>query len=144
MQIKIAKWSIVKTADLTPAEKNPRIHSEAQLKKIAASIKENGWINPLVIDSDKNILAGNGRYSVAVELGIVKVPVVVADDLTEKQKRIYIIADNRIAIEAQWDYNILRQDFDWLKELGVDLELTGFSLDEITSIQIDDDFFNVI
>lgn len=118
---------------LIPYANNSRTHSDEQVAQIAASIKEWGFTNPVLIDSDGSVIAGHGRLLAARKLGIKQIPVVIADGWTEAQKKAYVIADNKLALNAGWDDDLLRLEFDGLADLGFDLELTGFTLDEINS-----------
>lgn len=127
----------VKVSDLIPYANNSRTHSDEQVLQIASSIKEFGFLNPVIIDADNGIIAGHGRAMAAKKLGIDELPCIDASHLTEAQKKAYIIADNKLALNAGWDDEILRIEFDALKELDFDLELTGFSLDEIDGLEID-------
>lgn len=120
---------------LIPYARNSRTHSEAQVTKIAASIKEFGFLNPVIVDGENGIVAGHGRVMAAKKLGMDEVPVVEASHLTEAQRRAYVIADNRLALDAGWDDEMLRVEFAELEGLGFDLELTGFTLDEISALQ---------
>jgi len=120
--------------ELIPYVKNSRTHSDEQVAQIAASIKEFGWTNPILVDGDNGIIAGHGRLMAARKLGHKEVPTIELKDLTETQKKAYIIADNRLALNAGWDNEMLKLEFDQLAELGFDLELTGFSLDEIEAL----------
>src|SRR5690554_2237019 len=122
-------------ADLVPYARNSRTHSPQQVDKIAASIKEFGFLNPIIIDGDNGIIAGHGRVLAAQKLGMETVPVIEASHLTDAQRRAYIIADNRLALDAGWDEEMLRIEFAELEELGFDLDLTGFSLDEIEALE---------
>ena len=120
--------------ELIPYVKNSRTHSDEQVAQIAASIKEFGWTNPILVDGDNGIIAGHGRLMAARKLGYKEVPTIELADLTETQKKAYIIADNRLALNAGWDNEMLKLEFDQLAELGFDLELTGFSFDEIEAL----------
>ena len=120
---------------LIPYARNSRTHSESQVDKIAASIKEFGFLNPVIVDGDNGIIAGHGRILAAKKLGMDEVPTVEASHLTDAQRRAYVIADNRLALDAGWDDEMLRVEFAELKELGFDLELTGFELDEIDALE---------
>jgi len=120
--------------ELIPYVNNSRTHSDEQVAQIAASIKEFGWTNPILVDGDNGIIAGHGRLMAARKLGHKEVPTIELADLTETQKKAYIIADNRLALNAGWDNEMLKLEFDQLAELGFDLELTGFSLDEIEAL----------
>lgn len=103
-----------KVEDLIPYERNSRTHSEEQIEKVVASIKEFGWTNPILIDEEQGIIAGHGRLEAAKRLGMKEVPVLVLTGLTEAQKRAYIIADNKLALEAGWDEDLLKEELEWL------------------------------
>lgn len=124
----------IEISKLMPYENNARTHSEAQLNRIAESIKEFGFINPILIDKEYVIIAGHGRMMAAKQLGIDKVPCLFVEHLSEEQKRAYIIADNKLALDAGWDYDILESEMKALQEMDFDLELTGFTEDEIAGI----------
>lgn len=111
---------------LIPYAKNSRTHSDAQVAQIAASIKEFGWTNPILIDGTKGIIAGHGRLMAARKLGYDKVPVIQLKDMTESQKKAYVIADNQLAMNAGWDIDLLKIEVADLQEDGFDLELLGF------------------
>jgi ParB-like chromosome segregation protein Spo0J len=113
---------------------NPRTHSDAQVDQIAASIREYGWTNPVLIDEVDCVIAGYGRLAGAERLGLTAVPVIVLAGLTEAQKRAYLIADNKLALNAAWDDSLLKYELSELQELGADLALTGFSADELNVI----------
>lgn len=130
----MTKQSTAKVADLIPYARNSRTHSDAQINKIAASIKEFGFLNPVIVDGSNGIIAGHGRIMAAQKLGIDDVPVVEASHLTEAQKRAYIIADNRLALDAGWDDEMLRVELQELDDLDFDLSLTGFEADEIADL----------
>lgn len=135
---KLNKFPTYKTfnvADLIPYARNSRTHSEAQVTKIAASIKEFGFLNPVIVDGENGIVAGHGRVMAAKKLGMEEVPVIEASHLTEAQRRAYIIADNRLALDAGWDDEMLRVEFAELEGLGFDLDLTGFTPEEIAALQ---------
>ena len=130
----------VKSVDLlVPYARNSRTHSEQQITKIAASIKEFGFLNPIIIDGDNGIVAGHGRVLAAKKLGMDELPCVEASHLTAAQLKAYIIADNRLALDAGWDEELLRLEFEELTDMGFDLELTGFTLDEIGALGFDND-----
>jgi DNA modification methylase len=125
----------VKSIDLlVPYARNSRTHSEQQITKIAASIKEFGFLNPIIVDGDNGIVAGHGRVLAAKKLGMEELPCVEASHLTAAQRKAYIIADNRLALDAGWDEELLRLEFDELEGMGFDLELTGFTMDEINAL----------
>ena len=125
------KIEILPAADLVPYARNSRTHDDAQVAQIAASIKEFGFTNPILIDEDGGIIAGHGRLSAARKLGIDEVPCLRLGHLTDAQKRAYVIADNRLALNAGWDEEMLKVEFAELGDLGFDLELTGFDAKEI-------------
>lgn len=124
-----------KTADLIPYAKNSRTHSEEQIAQIAASIKEFGFTNPIIIDENNGIIAGHGRILAAQKLKLKEVPCVQVTGWTDAQKRAYVIADNKLALNAGWDEKMLALEFDDLQALGFDLSLTGFSDDEILALK---------
>ena len=128
---KIEQWAIDK---LIPYARNSRTHSDAQVAQIAASIKEFGFTNPVLIDVGGGIIAGHGRVLAARKLGLSEVPCIRLEHLTEAQKRAYVIADNRLALNSGWDTEMLKVEFADLQELGFNLELTGFELDEIKEL----------
>lgn len=119
---------------LRPYDKNPRTHSPEQITKIVASIREYGFTNPILVDSRDGIVAGHGRLEAARAIGMAEVPVFVLDHLTDAQRRAYIIADNRLALEAGWDPDLLASELEGLKLDGFDLGLTGFGEDELDAI----------
>lgn len=123
-----------KVNDLIPYINNSRTHSEEQVNQIVASINEFGFTNPLLIDEKDNIIAGHGRLLASKKLKMEEVPCIVLPGLTEAQKKAYIIADNKMALNAGWDFNLLSLELENLKELDFDLELTGFSVDEIDGL----------
>jgi hypothetical protein len=124
----------VKTDSLIPYARNSRTHSEQQISKIAASIKEFGFLNPVIIDGASGIVAGHGRVMAAQKLGLLELPVIEASHLSDAQRRAYVIADNRLALDAGWDEEMLRVEFAELEALDFNLELTGFTAEEINSV----------
>lgn len=126
-------------ADLIPYARNSRTHSDEQVTQIASSIKEFGFTNPVLIDGQGGIIAGHGRVMAAKKLGITEVPCIELSHLTDAQRRAYVIADNKLALNAGWDDEMLRVEFQELQDLGFDVELTGFSMDEINALQFDSD-----
>lgn len=131
------RYENVKIDKLIPYENNARTHSDEQIEKIAKSIKEFGFINPVLIDADFGIIAGHGRVLGAKKLGMTEVPCLFVEDLTEAQKRAYIIADNKLALDAGWDNEILIGELEALKDMDFDISLTGF--DNIDEIKLDID-----
>lgn len=126
-----------KIADLIPYARNARTHSDAQIAQIAGSIREFGFCNPVLIDGDRGVIAGHGRILAADKLGMDKVPCVPLEHLTETQKRAYILADNRIALNAGWDEELLALELTDLSELEVDLEALGFDEKELNALLTD-------
>lgn len=119
---------------LIPYARNARTHSDEQVAQIAASIKEWGWTTPVLVDEEGGIIAGHGRIMAARKLGIDEVPVMVAAGWTEAQKRAYVLADNKLAMNAGWDFELLGEELRGLAELGFDAELTGFDGTELESL----------
>ena len=134
---------------LIPYARNARTHSKEQILQLRSSLREFGFVNPIIVDKDLNIIAGHGRVLAAKAEGVTKVPCVFAEHLTDAQKRAYILADNRLALNAGWDEQLLALEFGELKDLGFDLELTGFGLDEIEKLfaadgeEVQDDDFDL-
>jgi DNA modification methylase len=119
---------------LIPYSNNARTHSPAQINKLRGSLREFGFINPVIIDRDYNIIAGHGRVMAAREEKLSEVPCVFADHLTEAQKKAYIIADNRMALDAGWDEEMLKVEIESLEAQAFDLSLTGFDADELEKL----------
>lgn len=134
MSKNLLPYKSAKVADLIPYARNARTHSEAQVKKIMSSIAEFGFINPVITDGKNGIIAGHGRVMAAERLGMEEVPTVEAAHLTEAQKRAYILADNRLALDAGWDDEILRVELIELQDAGFDLSDTGFDLKEVEAL----------
>lgn len=126
-----------KVSSLTPYARNSRTHSDEQVAQIAASIKEWGWTVPVLIEPDGGIIAGHGRVMAAQRLGISEVPCMIAEGWSEGQKRAYIIADNKLALNAGWDDEMLRVEFAELGDMGFDLGLTGFGEMELGALLAD-------
>jgi DNA modification methylase len=117
--------------ELIPYARNPRTHSDAQVAQIAASVREFGWTNPVLVDGASGIIAGHGRVLAARKLGLDRVPVIELAHMTEAQKRAYVLADNQLALTAGWDEALLRLELADLSELGFDLGLIGFGEGEL-------------
>lgn len=116
----------VRVDALTPYAKNARTHSEAQISQLVASIRKFGWTNPILIDGAKGVIAGHGRLMAAKALGMTEVPVIELSGLTAAEKRAYILADNKLALNAGWDDGLLAEELRSLGEQGFNLALTGF------------------
>ena len=136
MASRIDMWRVDK---LIPYDKNPRTHSAEQISQIAASIAQFGFLNPILVDTAAGIIAGHGRLQAAKQLGLAQVPVVVLDHLTETQKRAYVIADNKLALNAGWDNDLLRDEMNALAEEDFDLDLLGFDGAELDEIMFSDE-----
>ena len=117
-----------------PYAKNSRTHSDQQVAQIAASIKEWGWTTPILVDEHNGVIAGHGRLLAARLLKMTEVPVIIAKDWTEAQKRAYVIADNKLALNAEWDNELLALELGELGDLGFDLDLVGFTDEEIAAL----------
>ena len=142
------EMQLVPIAKLVPYVNNARTHSTEQIKKLRSSLREFGFINPVIIDRDYGVIAGHGRILAAKEEGIKEVPCVFADHLTEAQKKAYIIADNRMAMDAGWDEELLRVEIEALQGMDFDPLLTGFDEKELAALFDDgaeakDDDFDV-
>ena len=130
--------------------RNARTHSKEQILQLRSSLREFGFVNPVIVDKDLNIIAGHGRVAAAKAEGLTEVPCVFAEHLTDAQKRAYILADNRLAMSAGWDEELLALEFGELKDLGFDLELTGFDANEIEKLfagdgdDVEDDDFDLM
>ena len=119
---------------LLPYARNARTHTDEQVAQVAASIVEFGWTNPILVGSDGVIIAGHARLAAARKLNITEVPVIVLDHLTETQRRALVLADNRLALSAGWDDEMLRVELESLKEADFDLGVVGFSDEELEKI----------
>jgi ParB-like chromosome segregation protein Spo0J len=128
---RVEQWAIER---LTPYARNARTHSDAQVAQLAASIREWGWTTPILVSPDGGVIAGHGRLLAARQLGMVNVPVIVAEGWSEPKTRAYVLADNQLALQAGWDNELLALELGELGELGFDLDLTGFGSDEIAAL----------
>lgn len=142
------EMQLISTEKLIPYVNNARTHSAEQINKLRSSLREFGFINPVIIDRDYNVIAGHGRIEAAKAEGISEVPCVFADYLTSAQKKAYILADNRMAMDAGWDEELLRVEIEALQEESFDVGLTGFDESEIadlfeTDSEVKDDDFDV-
>ena len=142
----ISEFQLVGVDKLIPYVNNARTHSPEQITKLRASLREFGFINPIIVDKDYNVVAGHGRLIAAKAEGFTEVPCVYVDHLTEAQKKAYILADNRMALDAGWDEDMLRVEIESLREQAYDLELTGFDADELLALfgdkETEEDDFN--
>ena len=127
-------FQLVPTDKLIPYVNNARTHSKEQITKLRSSLREFGFINPVIIDRDFNVIAGHGRIEAAKAEGITEVPCVYVDHLTEAQKKAYILADNRMALDAGWDEELLAVELSELQDLGYDLAMTGFDEKELADL----------
>ncbi len=134
--LQIQKWSVDR---LLPYARNARTHSAEQVAQIAASIAEFGWTNPILAGADGIVIAGHARLLAARKLGMTEVPVIVLDHLTESQRRALVLADNRLALNAGWDEEMLRVEMAALEEDGFNLDVVGFTDDEIADLLRDPD-----
>lgn len=132
------EMQLVNISKLIPYVNNARTHSPEQINKLRSSLREFGFINPVIIDRDFGVIAGHGRILAAKEEGIAEVPCVFADHLTEAQKKAYIIADNRMAMDAGWDEELLRVEIEALQAESFDTLLTGFDEKELADLFKDD------
>lgn len=142
------EMQLISTEKLIPYVNNARTHSAEQINKLRSSLREFGFINPVIIDRDFNVIAGHGRIEAAKAEGISEVPCVFADYLTPAQKKAYILADNRMAMDAGWDEELLRVEIEALQAESFDVGLTGFDESEIadlfeTDSEVKDDDFDV-
>lgn len=126
------------TEKLIPYARNTRTHSDEQVAQIAASIREFGFTNPVLIDGQDGIIAGHGRVMAARKLGLAEVPCIRLAHLSEAQRRAYVIADNKLALNAGWDEELLAVELADLREIDFDLSLTGFSETELGSFDVDE------
>jgi DNA modification methylase len=148
LMITTSKMQLVPIDKLVPYINNSRTHSPEQVMKLRASLREFGFINPVIIDKDYGVIAGHGRLMAAKEEGMTEVPCVFAEHLTEAQKKAYIIADNRMAMDAGWDEELLRVEIESLEAEAFDLSLTGFDEKELSKLfddgnETEDDDFDV-
>ena len=144
------EMQLVDINKLVPYVNNARTHSPEQITKLRSSLREFGFVNPVIIDRDFNVLAGHGRIEAAKAEGMTEVPCVFADEMTEAQKKAYILADNRMALDAGWDEEMLRIELEALEELGYGLEYTGFDDEELKALfsitddpDVEDDDFDL-
>jgi ParB-like chromosome segregation protein Spo0J len=126
---------LYKTRDwFAPYENNSRTHTKSQVKQIADSIQQFGFTNPILATSEGTVIAGHGRLMAAATLNLDDIPVIILDGLTPEQQRAYVIADNKLALNAGWDYEMLAAEIDALNDTGFDVSLLGFSSAEINDM----------
>ena len=130
--------TLTQTASLTPNPRNSRLHSDAQISQIVASIKEFGFTMPILADEAGMVLAGHARLQAALILELEQVPVIRATDWTEAQKRAYVIADNKLALNADWADDVLKAELKALVSLDIDPTMSGFAFDEIGGMTMTD------
>jgi ParB-like chromosome segregation protein Spo0J len=128
------KIEYISIKDLIPYARNSRTHSDLQIAQIAASMQEFGWTNPVLIDKDGVIIAGHGRVMAGMKLNLETAPCIVLGNLTDTQKRAYVIADNKLALNAGWDAEMLSVELDTLRDEKFDLSLLGFENQEINDL----------
>jgi ParB-like chromosome segregation protein Spo0J len=129
----VERWPLDR---LIPFARNSRTHSAAQVDQIAASMREWGWTNPVLVDEAGTIIAGHGRVEAARKLGLTEAPVMLARGWSEAKKRAYVIADNKLALNAGWNEELLAAELTDLKELAFDLDLVGFEASELERLQV--------
>lgn len=134
----IKELQSVEIAKIKPYKNNAKIHGKNQLKKLQESISEFGFLTPCLIDQDFNLIAGHGRVEAAKALGMREVPCVFVEELTEQQRKAYILADNKLSELAEWDLEILNQELAELSEAGMDITLVGFELNNEITQELND------
>ena len=132
--ITTTQMQLVDINKLVPYVNNARTHSPEQITKLRSSLREFGFVNPVLIDREFNVLAGHGRLTAAKEEGIKEVPCVFVEHLSEAQKKGYILADNKLALDAGWDDALLKVEMESLQEMGFDIGMTGFDEMEIADL----------
>lgn len=120
--------------ELVPYASNARFHSQEQIDQIAASIREFGWTNPILLDGDNGVIAGHARLRAAQKLGLNEAPCIELSHLTDEQKRAYILADNKLTLWGEWDNDTLKVELERLDTDGIDLSLTGFDAGEVSEL----------
>jgi len=125
---------IIPISDLKPSLYNARTHSDTQIDQLCASIREFGFNNPLIIDETTTLIAGHGRLDAAISMGLTELPCVRVVGLTPTQKRAYIIADNKLALNSEWNYDLLASELDFIGSCSADIDfnITGFELDDLS------------
>lgn len=131
------KIAYKRVADLLPYARNARTHSDAQIAQIAASIREFGFTQPILLDGENGIIAGHGRWQAAFKMGMAEVPTIDLGHLTESQKKAYIIADNKLALNSGWDEQLLELEIQDLRDAGYDIDILAFDPSELKSADVD-------
>lgn len=126
-RIRSARIEQIPLSSISQAENNPRTHTEAQIEQIVGSVLEYGWTNPVLVDEGSTLIAGHGRFEAATRLGLTEVPAIRLSGLSPEQKRAYLIADNKLALNSGWDTKMLAAHLSDLGEAGYDVNLIGFS-----------------
>ena len=134
MEKRKTQYYLADVKDLIPYARNARTHSEEQISQVAASIKEFGFLAPIIIAEDNTILCGHGRFYAAMKLGLDKVPCIKEEYLTETQRRAYVLADNKLAMNAGWDNEMLAVEISELQGADFDVSITGFDEMEIADL----------
>ena len=134
MAARFPRYRTVKTEELIPHDNNPRTHSDSQIEKLVRSIREFGFTNPILTDGDAGVIAGHGRLIAAQRLGLETVPTIELKHLTDAQRKAYVIADNKLALDGGWDLDLLRIEMSDLREKGFDLDLTGYDPLEVDKL----------
>ena len=128
------EYGIKKVKDIKVCETNARTHNKRQIEKLVKSIKEFNFINPIIVDKNNEIIAGHGRLEAAKLMGMDTVPTLLVEHLSEAQIRAYRLADNRLALDSEWDEDILRAELEAIKDLDFDLDFIGFEEDELSGL----------
>ena len=136
VRVAVKDLPTIRIDELIPYENNAKIHGPEQIEQLRRSLREFGFVSPVLIDEDKNLIAGHGRVEAARAEGMTEVPYVTVSDLTEAQRRAYIIADNRLAETGEWDAARLKFEMEELSSLSFDTALTGFTMGEIETIYV--------
>lgn len=144
----LLQYELKNVDELIPYINNARTHTDEQINKVAASIKEFGFLNPILISDENVIIAGHCRLLAAKKLGLNKVPCILENHLTEAQRKAYVLADNKLSLDAGWDEELLRVEIESLEDYGFNVELTGFSTEELSSlfdlgVEAEEDDFDV-
>lgn len=138
VRVSASQLMMVPVGDLVPYANNARRHSSSQIAQLRASLREFGFVTPILVDEQNNIIAGHGRVEAARAEGMTKVPCVLVTDLTETQRRAYILADNRLSETASWDEPILQIELSGLRALNFNVDVTGFAMAEDGRIHVSD------